>query len=34
MKSSGMMIAIGGNMRNCRIWNGSMPAAGAKRAMP
>ena len=28
MISSGMMIAIGGNIRSCRIWNGSSRAAG------
>ena len=34
MKSSGMMIAIGGNMRSWRIWNGSIRPPARKRAMP
>jgi hypothetical protein len=34
MKSSGMITAIGGNMRNWRIWNGNMRPPALKRAMP
>ena len=34
MKSSGMITAIGGNIRSCRIWNGSIRPPARKRAMP
>ena len=34
MNSSGMMIAIGGNIRSWRIWNGSIRPPARKRAIP
>ncbi len=34
MISSGMMIATGGNIRSCRIWNGSSRPPARKRAIP
>jgi hypothetical protein len=34
MKRSGMMIAIGGNIRSWRIWKGSIRPPALKRAIP
>jgi hypothetical protein len=34
MKSSGTMIAIAGNMRSWRIWNGNVRPPARKRAIP